>query len=323
MGRLIRDKYEAWKAECNARFAQLKANEEELNRIFIDIYGLQDELKPEVAPKDVTVTCVYDSWEDVPEELQKSGYVKTRQDAVKSLVSYAVGCMMGRYSLDVPGLAYAGGEWDEGKYISFKPDGDGIIPITEEDYLHDDIVTRFVEWVRVAYGDKTLEENLKFVADALACSGNTSREVIRNYFTKDFFKDHCKIYQKRPIYWLFDSGKKNGFKALVYLHRYNPDMIGRIRSDYLQKVEGIIEKKMSDADFDIQNAVKPADRNKAQKEKDRLSLQLDECRQYDEKIAHLALLRIKLDLDDGVKANYLKVQTDPADGKVYSVLASV
>lgn len=300
---LLSDCYARWDEECENRFQQLKANEEELNRIFIDIYGLQEELKPEVADKDVTVRRA-DLGRDI-----------------RSLLSYAVGCMLGRYSLDKEGLAYAGGEWNGDVYHSFPVDEDGIIPVTEEDYLPDDVVSRFVEWLRVVYGTGTLEENLKFVADALSSSGNTSREVIRNYFIKEFFQDHCKIYQKRPIYWMFDSGKKNGFKALMYLHRYTPDMLGRIRTDYLQKIEGIIEKKMADADFDIKNAVKPADRNRAQKLKDRLQLQLEECRQYDMNIAHLALLRIPLDLDDGVKVNYVKLQTDPEDGKVYPILA--
>ena len=200
--------YDKWAQECEGRFNQLKANEEELNRIFIDIYGLQDELTPEVEDKDVTVRKA---------DLQRD---------IKSLLSYAVGCMFGRYSLDSEGLAYAGGDWDESKYKTFLPDVDGIIPITDEEYLGDDIVTRLCSWLKIVYGEDTLEENVDFIAKALGGRGSSSREIIRNYFLKDFFKDHCKIYQKRPIYWLFDSGKQNGFKALIYLHRYTPDTIG-------------------------------------------------------------------------------------------------
>lgn len=222
MSKLISDKYEAHKAETNARFDKLKANEEELNRIFIDIYGLTDELSPDVADKDVTVARIYDTKEEIPESMKGNNYVQTKADVIKSLISYAVGCMMGRYSLDVPGLAYAGGEWDESKYKTFLPDKDAILPITDDEYFDDDIVSRFVDFVKVVYGADTLEENLQFVADALGGRG-TPREVIRNYFLTGFYADHVKTYQKRPIYWLFDSGKKNGFKCLVYMHRYRPE----------------------------------------------------------------------------------------------------
>lgn len=215
MGKLISEKYAAWQAECEERFQQLKKNEEELNRIFIDIYGLQDELTPDVADKDVTVHRVFDSKDDVPESMKGSNYVRTMRDEIVSLISYAVGCMFGRYSLDVDGLAYAGGEWDASKYKTIIPDSDNIIPICDDEYFDDDITGRFVEFVRKVYGDDTLEENLKFVADALGGKG-TPREVIRSYFLNDFYADHLKTYQKRPIYWLFDSGKKNGFKALCY-----------------------------------------------------------------------------------------------------------
>lgn len=214
----ISEAYSEWEAECNTRFAQLKANEEELNRIFINIYGLQDELTPEVEDKDVTVRKA---------DLQRD---------IKSLLSYAVGCMFGRYSLDVEGLAYAGGTWDDSKYVTFKPDEDNVIPITDEDYFEDDIIGRLIAWLKVVYGAETLEENLRFIADALGTSGDTARQKIRNYFLKDFFKDHCKIYQKRPIYWLYDSGKQNGFKALIYMHRYNADTSGQVRAEYLGKM---------------------------------------------------------------------------------------
>lgn len=294
--------YDKWAQECEGRFNQLKANEEELNRIFIDIYGLQDELTPEVEDKDVTVRKA---------DLQRD---------IKSLLSYAVGCMFGRYSLDSEGLAYAGGDWDESKYKTFLPDVDGIIPITDEEYLGDDIVTRLCSWLKIVYGEDTLEENVDFIAKALGGRGSSSREIIRNYFLKDFFKDHCKIYQKRPIYWLFDSGKQNGFKALIYLHRYTPDTIGNLRVDYLHKMQRVYESEIGRMQDMIDHSTNAREVAAATKRKEKLQKQLKECRDYDEMIAHLALSRIELDLDDGVKVNYRKMQT-AADGKFYEVLA--
>ena len=296
-----------WQTECDDRFNQLKANEEELNRIFIDIYGLQDELTPEVEEKDVTVRKA---------DLQRD---------IKSLLSYAVGCMFGRYSLDVEGLAYAGGEWDSSKYKTFIPDADNIIPITDEEYLDDDIVARLCDWLKVVYGVDTLEANLDYIAKALGNKGSTSREIIRNYFLNDFFKDHCQTYSvtgsgKRPIYWLFDSGKQNGFKALVYLHRYTPDTIGNLRVDYLHKMQRIYESEINRMQDTIDHGTNSREVAAATKRKEKLQKQLKECREYDEKIGHLALSRIELDLDDGVKKNYRKVQT-ASDGKFYEVLA--
>ena len=298
----LSDAYAAWKSECKQRFLQLKANEEELNRIFIDIYGLQDELTPEVEDKDVTVRKA---------DLQRE---------IKSLLSYAVGCMFGRYSLDTEGLAYAGGDWDESKYKTFLPDADGILPITDEEYLGDDIVTRLCSWLSVVYGKETLEDNLDYIAKALGSKGDSSREIIRSYFLKDFFKDHCKIYQKRPIYWLFDSGKQNGFKALIYLHRYTPDTIGNLRVDYLHKMQRVYESEIGRMQDMIDHSTNAREVAAATKRKEKLQKQLKECRNYDEMIAHLALSRIELDLDDGVKVNYRKMQT-AADGKFYEVLA--
>ncbi len=296
--------YDKWAQECEGRFNQLKANEEELNRIFIDIYGLQDELTPEVEDKDVTVRKA---------DLQRD---------IKSLLSYAVGCMFGRYSLDSEGLAYAGGDWDESKYKTFLPDVDGIIPITDEEYLGDDIVPRLCSWLKIVYGEDTLEENVDFIAKALGGRGSSSREIIRNYFLKDFFKDHCKIYQKRPIYWLFDSGKQNGFKALIYLHRYTPDTIGNLRVDYLHKMQRVYESEIGRMQDMIDHSTNAREVAAATKRKEKLQKQLKECREYDEMIGHLALSRIELDLDDGVKVNYEKIQT-ASDGKKYSVLAKI
>lgn len=322
MGRLISDKYAAWKQECEARFQQLKKNEEELNRIFIDIYGLQDELTPDVADKDVTVHRVFTSHDDVPESMKGSNYVRTMRDEIVSLISYAVGCMFGRYSLDVEGLAYAGGEWDGSKYKTFLPDEDNCIPVTDEEYFKDDIVGRFVEFVRTVYGSDTLEENLDFVANALAGKGSTSREVIRNYFLNDFIKDHIKTYQKRPIYWMFDSGKQNGFKALVYMHRWNADTTGNVRVEYLHRVQRVYESEIARMQDTIDNSSNAREVSAAQKRKDKLTKQLKESKDYDAKIAHLALSRIDIDLDDGVKVNYEKVQTGQ-DGKKIEILTAI
>ena len=300
----LKDAYHAWEYQCDLRFDKLRENEEELNRLFIDIYGLQDELSPEVESKDVTVHKA---------DLQRD---------IKSLLSYAVGCIFGRYSLDVDGLAYAGGEWDESKYKSFLPDADGVIPITDEEYLEDDVVTRLCSWLKEVYGEETLEANLDFIAKALETKGDSSREIIRNYFLKDFFKDHCKIYQKRPIYWLFDSGKQNGFKALIYLHRYTPDTIGNLRVDYLHKMQRVYESEINRMQDMIDHSTNAREVSVSTKRKEKLQKQLKECRDYDEMIAHLALSRIELDLDDGVKVNYEKVQTG-SDGKKYPVLAKL
>ena len=284
MGTLISDKFSAWQSECDARFNQLKANEEELNRIFIVIYGLQDELTPEVADKDITVRKA---------DLQRE---------IKSLISYAVGCMFGRYSLDVDGLAYAGGAWDAAKYKTFIPDADNILPICDDAYFPDDIVGRFIDFVRTVYGADTLDENLKFIADALGGKG-TPQEVIRSYFLNDFYADHCKIYQKRPIYWLFDSGKKNGFKCLIYLHRYRPDTIARIRTDYVHELQSRYRTAIEDLTNRLATAA-PAERARLNKQLTRRKDQAAELHTYEEKIHHLADQMIAIDLDDGVKHNY-------------------
>lgn len=437
----IAQTYQRWEEETNARFAQLKANEEELNRIFIDIYGLQDELTPEVEDKDVTVRKA---------DLQRD---------IKSLLSYAVGCMFGRYSLDVEGLAYAGGEFSDQwvvisdqcyrrkvveKYVAqelqraygmaevnvadgrdlssseviaergviftfgsdeksssfdsikyrrgtskklyegicelsfnserikcgignatydlcspeilnaitsgsgvelvqrgwqdadsidwqtihyklktnhYGADEDNVIPITDEDYFEDDIIGRLIAWLKVVYGAETLEENLRFIADALGTSGDTARQKIRNYFLKDFFKDHCKIYQKRPIYWLYDSGRQNGFKALIYMHRYDADTSGQVRAEYLGKMEETYESEINRMQ-DIMDNGAGREVALAGKRKEKLQKQLHECRDYDAVLGHIALASIAIDLDDGVKVNYVKVQT-AKDGKLLPILAKI
>lgn len=280
----IAEAFGQWRAECDDRFNQLKANEEELNRIFIDIYGLQDELTPEVEDKDVTVRKA-DLGRDI-----------------RFFISYAVGCMFGRYSLDADGLAYAGGEWDASKYASFAADKDNIIPICDDEYFEDDIVGLFVKFVKTVYGADTLDENLKFIADALGGKVQP-KDVIRNYFLNDFYKDHCKIYQKRPIYWLFDSGKKNGFKALIYMHRYQPDTIARIRTDYVHEQQARYRTAIANLEQRIANA-STGERVKLNRKLTTLQAQDTEIRTYEEKIHHLADQMISIDLDDGVKKNY-------------------
>ena len=277
--------YDIWTGECEERFEKLKANEEELNRIFIDIYGLQDELTPEVEDKDVTVRKA-DLGRDV-----------------RSFISYAVGCMFGRYSPTYDGLAYAGGTWDDGKYNIYKPDADGIIPICDDEYFEDDMVGRFVEFVRVVYGDSSLEDNLRFIANALGGKGRP-KEVIRNYFLNDFYTDHCKIYQKRPIYWLFDSGKKNGFKCLIYMHRYQPDTIARIRTDYVHEQQARYRTAIEDLEKQVAAATSTSERVKLTKQLNKVQAQDNELHQYEEKVHALADQMIKIDLDDGVKHNY-------------------
>ena len=349
----VKEAVKRWSNECYLRFQKLKENEEELNRIFIDIYGLQDELTPEVEDKDVTVHRVFENRDEVPDSMKNSNYTRTYRDEIVSLLSYAVGCMFGRYSTYKDGLLFAGEPYslqafadklndrpgtvsaeelerayrNEGVVVDemFFPDEDNVIPITDEEYLDDDIVARLCDWLKAVYGAATLEENLNFIAKALGNKGSTSREVIRNYFVNDFFKDHCQTYSvtgsgKRPIYWLFDSGKQNGFKALVYLHRYTPDTIGTLRVDYLHKMQRVYESEINRMQDMMDHTTNAREAAAASKRKDKLTKQLKECRDYDEKISHLALSRIALDLDDGVKVNYRKLQT-AADGKFYEVLA--
>ena len=286
----IKSGFDKWKETCEKYVKVLKDNETVINNKFIEIYTLQDELKPEVEDKDVTVRRA---------DLSRD---------IRSFISYAVGCMFGRYSLDEEGLIYAGSEWDDSRYKTFLPDDDNCIPITDEEYFSDDIVGRFVKFVKTVYGEDTLEENLDFIANALGNKGDTSREVIRNYFLKDFYTDHLKVYQKRPIYWLFDSGKQNGFKALIYMHRYDADTVGRVRTDYLHKAQKYVETAMQSAQYTIDNASSASEKSKATKAVTKYTKQLAEMKIYDEAIAHIANKRIEIDLDDGVKVNYAKFQ---------------
>ncbi len=313
MARLIEERYEAHKAEVNARFDQLRANEEELNRIFARIYNMEGEVPIEVEDKYVSVARIFDTAEEIPESYKGNRCVRTRRDEVVSLISYAVGCMFGRYSLDVDGLVLADAgatledylaQMPDPEHVSFLPDEDNVLPVTDDEYFSDDVVARFVDFVRVAYGAETLEENLRFVADALGGKG-TPREVIRAYFLKDFYADHCQTYKKRPIYWLFDSGKKCGFRCLVYMHRYRPDLIARIRTEYVLPQQERYRARLARID---DSAAIAEGRQKAAlaKEKKRVSDQAAELAAYEEKVHHLADQMIAIDLDDGVKVNYAK-----------------
>ena len=254
--RFIEEAFAKWSFECEDRFSDLKANEEELNRIFIDIYGFNNEVNAEVEDKDVSVRH-----SDLKRE-------------IRSFISYAVGCMLGRYSLDENGLIFAGGQWDASKYQIFPADKDGILPICDDEYFDDAITSLFMKFVKTVYGKDTLEQNLKFIADALDGSGSP-REVIRNYFLNDFYADHVKTYQKRPIYWLFDSGKKNGFKCLIYMHRYQPDTIARIRTDYVHEQQARYRTVIAGLEQRI-NRASTSERVKLNKQLTKLQGQADE-----------------------------------------------
>lgn len=310
--------FDVWREECSDRFVALKREEESLNKIFISIYGLNDELMPDVSDKDISI--------------RKADL----QNDIRNLISYAVGCMFGRYSLDVEGLAYAGGDWKEAyatKYKTFMPDVDAIIPITDEEYFEDDIVARFVDFIRIVYGEETLEENLKFIADALGNKGDTPRAVIRNYFLNDFYKDHCNTYSvtgsgKRPIYWLFDSGKQNGFKALIYIHRYTPDTVGLIRSVYLHNAQAAIQNSLQNSEYIISTTTSATERARESRKKDKYVKQLNEMRPYYQALSHIALQRISMDLDDGVKKNYqlfqgVEVSTEGKKKQTIDLLAKI
>lgn len=315
MATLLQDKYEARKAEVNARFEQLRTNEEELNRIFAKIYNMEGEVPIEVEDKFVSVARIFDTADEIPESYKGNKYVRTKRDEITSLISYAVGCMFGRYSLDVDGLVLADqgatvddylSKMSDPAHVTFMPDSDNVLPITDDEYFDDDIVRYFIDFVRTVYGEETLEQNLAFIAEALGGKG-TSREVIRTYFLKDFFKDHCQTYKKRPIYWLFDSEKKNGFKCLVYMHRYQPDLLARIRTDYVHEQQERYRSQIGYANDALASAER-GERVRLDKRVKKVNDQLKEIIGYEEKLHHLADQMIKIDLDDGVKVNYAKFQ---------------
>ena len=315
----IEEAYNQYKEFTNNQFLKLKENEEELNRIFIEIYGLQDELTSDVSDKDITIAKIFDTDDEINDEIKGNSYVLTKADVVKQFISYAVGCMFGRYSLDEEGLVFAGGEFDKNKYSKFIPDEDNCIPITDSEYFSDDIVTRFVEFVKTVYGEETLEENLKFISQALSNKNDVPKDIIREYFLKSFYDDHLKRYKKRPIYWLYDAGKKNGFKALIYMHRYNEQTTAKVRIGYLHELQKHYERRASFLKDEIESN---NNRKKAEQELKKIKSQLDECKQFDEKMSHLSSEYISIDLDDGVKVNYEKVQTG-RDGNKYGILGKV
>ncbi|HZJ84283.1 MAG TPA: BREX-1 system adenine-specific DNA-methyltransferase PglX, partial [Syntrophomonadaceae bacterium] len=321
----LENAYEQYKEFTKKQFDQLKANEEELNRIFIDIYGLEDELTPEVSDKDITISKVFDSREEIYGDIEGNNYILTREDVIKSFISYAVACMFGRYSLDEEGLIYAGGNWDDKfrlindkwelksqagwKKSSIDIAEHNVIPITEGAYFTDDILTRLIDIVRACFGEDRLEDNLDYIADSLGQRANeTPRQAIRRYFLRDFYKDHVRTYKKRPIYWLFDSGKENGFKALIYMHRYNPHTIARLRVDYLHNLQRAYEAELKHLDTLVASDLSSREKNAAKRQRETISKRIMESRQYDEVIAYMANKQLAIDLDDGVKVNYAKFQ---------------
>jgi len=329
-----------------SRFTEMHKNEEELNRLFIEIYGLEDEMDKYVDFNDITllkkeakiveIEIPASTFEEIAErDKTAEGYLYNRgaqlefnrEEIIKQFISYGVGCIMGRYSLDKPGLIMANSDdqlivnsekllvKDPNEEIRheieksrFLPDGDGIIPIVSDEYFGDDIVERFVEFVKAAYGDQSLEENLNFIAGALGKkSSESARECIRKYFVKDFMKDHVQRYKKRPIYWLMDSGKKDGFKALIYLHRYHPLTVGAVRTDYLLKYQEILDGKKVLTEKQLLEEITPKEKKDLEKELKTLDEKLDEIRKYDAVVKHYAEKRVDLDLDEGVKVNYGKL----------------
>lgn len=286
----ISDKYKSWEKECLERFNKIKRNEERINERFIELYGLTGEICEKVADKDISVRLA---------DIEKD---------IKSLLSYAVGCIFGRYSHEKDGIVFAGGNWDLNAYGKYMPDIDGILPITDEEYFSDDIIGKLCSWLEVVYGRESVEENLKFIASALGGTGASDRDIIRNYFIKDFYNDHCRVYQKTPIYWMIDSGKTNGFKALIYVHRYSSDTMGTVRTEYLHKTQNFIETAKRRAEYILESNTVSSEKSKAKKAIDKYTKQLAELKVFDEAIAHLANQRIEIDLDDGVKSNYEKFQ---------------
>ncbi|WP_369900862.1 BREX-1 system adenine-specific DNA-methyltransferase PglX [Bacillus manliponensis] len=290
--KILKECYINWETHTETQFHQLQQNEEELNKIFIELYSLQDELTPEVPDEEVTIRRA------------------ERVRDTKSFLSYCIGLMMGRYSLDVEGLAYAGGEWDASKYKTFQPDNDGIIPLTDTEYFEDDVVTRLQELLVLMFGQDTLTENLRWLAESLTMKNNeTPVERLRRYFFDEFYADHCKMYQKRPIYWMSDSGKKKGFRALFYLHRYTPETLATMRFSYVQNLQEKLSQEQKRLEQDLVNPdLTAATKKRYNKQLTTIKAQQDELIEFDKKMAELANQRIALDLDDGVVVNYKKLE---------------
>lgn len=330
---LIKNKYEQHKAEVNARFDELKRNEEELNKIFIDIYGLQDDLAPEINDKDITVTRIFDSKDDIPEDMKGNIYIKTKEDVVKDLLSYIVGCSLGRYSPYKNGLQFAGGEFDWFSFLvnpdekktvqiqnlkdtcsSFMPAYDHCLVNTNNDFIQNDLTSFVVDFVTRIYGKEDLNENLRFIANAIdSGSKETPKNVIREYLSEEFFKDHCKKYQNKPIYWQLDSGKNGGFRALIYLHRFDANTLPTVRFNYLHDIQWKYDQEKDRLEKIIENSSITSEKTKAKKELDLIDKQIVECQAYDELLNHATNMKIELDLDDGVKVNYQKLQKIDGD----------
>lgn len=287
---LLADAFNVWETECRLRFDTLKANEEELNRIFIEIYGLQDELTPEVEDKDVTVRLA------------------DKERDIRSLISYLIGVVMGRYSLDVPGLAYAGGEWDGSKYLTYQPDDDGIVPIYSKVGMEDGLTARIIGLIKQIYGEETYRQNMDFIAEALGKNNNeSSEETLCRYLNDGFYADHLKIYQKRPIYWMFSSGKHDGFKCLIYMHRYTEDTLALINGKYFLPESTRLKNDMEELLSRISTA-EGRDKIRLEKERQKLAAAYNEAIEYGQVLDHMANKYIAIDLDDGVKVNYAKFQ---------------
>lgn len=283
--------YARWEKECQDRLNTLKEDEEELNRIFIDIYGLEKELKPDVEKKDVTIRLA------------------DRERDVKSLISYLVGLVMGRYSLDVPGLAYAGGDWDASKYRTYQPDDDGIVPIYRGIGMEDGLTAQLIGLLKLIYGESSYRQNIDFIAESIGRSNNeSSEEALNRYLNDGFFADHLKTYQKRPIYWLFSSGKNSGFKCLIYMHRYTSDTLARINSRYFLPESTRLKNDLEELVGRLAKA-EGRDRVRMEKERQKLAASYNEAIEYGQVLDHMANQYIEIDLDDGVKTNYAKFQS--------------
>lgn len=304
---LISEAYTFHKSITNKIFDEMKSNEEKLNKLFIDAYGLQNELSPYVMDKDITVTKIFNSKDDIGINIKENIYILTKKDIVEQLISYAVGCVLGRYSLDEEGLIFAGGKFESERYQTIPVDEDNIIPILSDRYFEDDVVSKFIDFMRITFSKETLEENLKFIAEAIGSRKNeTARETLRRYFLNDFQKYHNQMYKKRPIYWLFTSGKEKAFNCLIYMHRYDKTTLSRIRTDYLHEVQTRMDSERTDLLSIISGEYTTKEINQAKKELKPLERKIDELIKYDELLHHMADQQIEIDLDDGVILNYDK-----------------
>ena len=282
--------HEQWKIICDEKYEKLRANKERINRILIDLYGLQNELDPEIQDKDIMVRSA------------------DRETDIKSLISYLIGVAMGRYSLDVEGVIYAGGDWDASKYVTYQSDDDGIIPIYNGIGMEDGLTTVLIKLIKQIYGEDAYRQNIDFIAEALGKNNNeSSEETLNRYLNDGFYADHLKIYQKRPIYWLFTSGKKAGFKCLIYMHRYNEDTLARINGKYFLPESTRKKNELEELNGRIAHA-EGRDKLKLEKERQNLAAAYNEAIEYGQVLDHMANRYISIDLDDGVKINYAKFQ---------------